>query len=119
MTEFPRFFSQKEMACRCCGTYNREVIGTAHELQIVRIKLGQKMPINSAYRCPAHNKKVGGKPNSFHLRGLAVDIDTRHLSGYAVYKMQKELEKVGFRGFILYDGFLHADRRTKGLLKRG
>ena len=31
--------------------------------------------INSAYRSPEQNARVGGKPNSSHLRGLAVDIE--------------------------------------------
>jgi zinc D-Ala-D-Ala carboxypeptidase len=31
--------------------------------------------VSSCYRCPRLNKAVGGKPNSQHLRGEAVDID--------------------------------------------
>ena len=33
--------------------------------------------INSAYRSPEHNARIGGKPNSSHLRGLAVDIKAK------------------------------------------
>lgn len=29
--------------------------------------------VTSTLRSPAHNKRVGGVPNSFHLRGLARD----------------------------------------------
>ena len=29
--------------------------------------------ITSTYRSPAHNKRVGGVPNSYHLKGLARD----------------------------------------------
>ena len=32
--------------------------------------------INSAWRSIEDNKRVGGKPNSSHLKGLAVDINT-------------------------------------------
>ena len=33
--------------------------------------------INSAYRSPEHNAKVGGKPGSSHIKGLAVDISAK------------------------------------------
>lgn len=33
--------------------------------------------VTSTYRSPAHNKAVGGVPNSYHLRGRAIDIARR------------------------------------------
>jgi hypothetical protein len=33
--------------------------------------------VTSTYRSPAHNRAVGGVPNSYHLRGRAVDIARR------------------------------------------
>jgi len=43
-------------------------------LEIMRISLGGPMVITSGYRCQKHNAKIGGAPNSAHLRGLAADI---------------------------------------------
>ena len=43
-------------------------------LEMIRISLGEPMVISSGYRCEKRNAKVGGAPNSAHLRGLAVDI---------------------------------------------
>ena len=43
-------------------------------LESVRNELGKPVVITSGYRTEAHNEKVGGKPNSSHLKGLAVDI---------------------------------------------
>jgi hypothetical protein len=43
-------------------------------LALVRAKCGFPFIINSGYRTPSHNAKVGGKQNSAHLRGLAADI---------------------------------------------
>ena len=43
-------------------------------LDIVRKKYGKSITINSGYRTPEQMKKVGGKPGSSHLKGLAVDI---------------------------------------------
>jgi uncharacterized protein YcbK (DUF882 family) len=46
----------------------------SNNLQKLRNHLGQRITINSGYRSPAHNKNVGGAPNSTHMRGLAADI---------------------------------------------
>ena len=102
------------MACPCCGTYNRNTVSLAELLQMARIRLGVKLPVNSAYRCPFHNKKVGGVPRSYHLRGLAVDISTIHLDSFEIEALIQILRDLGFRGFIVYPNFLHADLRKYG-----
>jgi zinc D-Ala-D-Ala carboxypeptidase len=40
-----------------------------------RTHFGVPLFISSCYRSPEVNKAVGGKPNSQHLRGEAIDID--------------------------------------------
>ena len=37
---------------------------------------GKPVPVNSGYRCKALNEAVGGVANSYHLKGMAADIDT-------------------------------------------
>jgi len=44
------------------------------KLDMIREEYGKPIYINSGYRTEAHNEKVGGKPASSHLKGLAVDI---------------------------------------------
>ena len=44
------------------------------KLDMIREEFGKPIYINSGYRTEAHNEKVGGKPASSHLKGLAVDI---------------------------------------------
>ena len=44
------------------------------KLDMIREEFGKPIHINSGYRTEAHNEKVGGKPASSHLKGLAVDI---------------------------------------------
>ena len=48
-------------------------------LEFLREKSSQPIIINSGYRSPQLNRKVGGTANSNHLTGCAVDIRT---SGY-------------------------------------
>lgn len=47
---------------------------TAIKLELVRIALGKPIVINSGYRCPALNARVGGVSTSAHTKGLAVDF---------------------------------------------
>ena len=46
----------------------------ARVLQPLRDAIGQPVYINSGYRSKKLNARVGGVPNSYHLRGLAADI---------------------------------------------
>ena len=48
-------------------------------LEVLRERVGQPIVINSGYRSPQLNRKVGGAANSNHLTGCAADIRT---SGY-------------------------------------
>lgn len=63
----------------------------ANELEDVRKLLGDRpMTITSGYRSPAHNRKVGGAPQSFHLRGLAADFVVQGLTPQKVQEILKE-----------------------------
>ena len=46
-------------------------------LQPIRDKWGSTLYVNSGYRSPILNRKVGGAPTSYHCSGNAVDITTR------------------------------------------
>ena len=52
-----------------------ELVGV---LQDVRDHFKVPVAINSAYRTPAYNRKVGGAPASQHIRGTAADISDVH-----------------------------------------
>ena len=78
-----------------------------NKLEEAREIAGVPFIVNSGYRSIAHNKKVGGKPNSSHLKGLACDIaasdsKTRH-------KILKACIEVGFRRIGIAKGFIHVD----------
>ena len=63
--------------------------------------------INSAYRTPEHNRKVGGTPDSAHTRGHAVDIQAR--TGMAKFKILQAVIKAGFNRIGIYRTFVHVD----------
>lgn len=68
-----RFFKEHEFECKCCleNQMKREFM---IRLDIVRDIAGIPFVITSGYRCPKHNSKTGGKPDSAHVAGWAVDI---------------------------------------------
>ena len=59
-----------------------------HMLDAARKEYGKPIIINSGYRTEAHNEKVGGKPNSSHLKGLAVDIACKNSLDRAIMEAQ-------------------------------
>ena len=63
--------------------------------------------INSAYRNADQNARVGGKPNSSHLRGLAVDIRANDSS--TRYIVLNALISVGFNRIGIASSFIHVD----------
>ena len=63
--------------------------------------------INSGYRTPEHNKKVGGVKTSSHLKGLAVDIKTVNI--IERYKIVNALLMVGFTRIGIAANFIHVD----------
>lgn len=69
-------FSAAEMRCRCGGSHDTKVDTVLIEkLEKLRERLGcSKIIINSGYRCPAHDKNVGGSGSGQHTMGTAADI---------------------------------------------
>jgi zinc D-Ala-D-Ala carboxypeptidase len=67
--------------------------------------------ISSGYRTKEHNKKVGGVPNSAHLKGLAADIVCNNSSDR--YIILSALLHVGFHRIGVGDSFIHCDTSTE------
>lgn len=61
---------------RCKDGSDKILIDTdlVNLLQQIRDAFGRAVTINSAYRTPTHNKRVGGASNSQHVKGTAADI---------------------------------------------
>lgn len=80
------------------------------KLQALRTRINKPIYINSAYRTPDYNKKVGGSPTSQHLLGKACDIK---VYGMNEEELLKHAKAVGFTGLGLYNKFIHVDVREK------
>ena len=50
------------------------IVSLCGVLQKIRDKYGKPIHINSGYRCPKLNSKVGGSKTSQHMNGSAADI---------------------------------------------
>ena len=66
-------FTLGEFACPCCGAVRCSWVLVLW-LELLRRGWGGAVRVNSAFRCPASNARVGGAPHSRHLEGCAADI---------------------------------------------
>lgn len=99
-------FSKDEFKCPCCGRSEMD-LGVIAVLQRARTEAGIPFYINSGFRCVKHNKAVGGKSNSAHLLGRAVDIQaTNSLKRYLIVLA---LLEAGFERIGVSKTFVHVD----------
>jgi len=61
------------------------IIASAKAMQAVRDRLGRPISINSWYRDPATNRRIGGATQSRHMAGDGVDFRVQGLSPALVY----------------------------------
>lgn len=103
-------FDSKDGACMPNDVL-QNIANLAKEIQVIRDHAGA-IQINSGYRSPAHNKKVGGVSNSQHVQGKAADLKPLKVSVKALYdliiKLIKE-KKIKDGGVGIYDTFVHYD----------
>lgn len=79
-------------------------------LETIRTACGNKpVYINSGYRTPAWNKKVGGAPLSQHLLATAADIRVSGMTAQQVYDIANKVNPNG--GVGKYTGHVHVDVR--------
>jgi len=86
-------------------------------LDSAREVAGTPFRINSGFRTPKHNEKVGGSENSSHLRGFAADIHVT--SNSTRYVILEALFNVGFNRIGVADTFIHVDAdpiKTKNII---
>lgn len=101
-----KWFTPRELASKGNGSLlvNMDALS---RLDAMRELIGRPMIINSAYRDPLYNARVGGAPMSMHKFGRAFDVSLR---GHYKADLIRAAKQVGFTGFgVNYHTFLHID----------
>lgn len=114
-------FKEEEFICKCgkCkevpAGLKENLILLCQQLEKIRFFTGAII-INSGVRCVSHNKKVGGVPNSQHLKGKAADIRVKSMYAEDLYEKilelkRQEIIKIGYIQLYKTKKFVHIDVR--------
>lgn len=120
MKQLTKNFSLEEFKCKDGTPVPPELMQNvqllAINLQALRDYLGAPIHVNSGYRTPAYNAKVGGKKASQHMLAKAADITTKNKTPRQLAAIIEKLISQGKMkqgGLGIYPGFVHYDVRGK------
>ncbi len=108
-----RDFSSTDFDCRCSRP---DCTVTLIDLELVAglddlADIFAKVRVNSGYRCPAHNKEVGGVPDSQHPLGKAADVSSLFATPQDIANAAERIKCFRDGGVGLYSKFVHLDNR--------
>ena len=103
-------FTDKEMDCSC-GCEKTVAPELLVRLEALRALIDKPLSVTSGARCETHNREVGGKPHSWHLKGLAADIACAE-SNLRI-DIVRNAGKLGFNGIGIAKNFIHLDLRPE------
>lgn len=117
-----KYFKTDELVCKCCGQLpdggiNKVLLDKLDEL---REACGEPLSLSCCYRCPSHNREVGGVSNSQHTiygdRQWGNAADVLCPDDMSVDELADRAVGVGFDGIGRYynSGFVHVDVRDNG-----
>lgn len=118
MAKLTENFSLEEFKCKDGSDIPNDllpnVIELAKNLQVLRDYLDKPIHVNSGYRSPKYNAKVGGAKNSQHLKAKASDIVIKGMKPKEVAEAIEKLiadGKMKQGGIGIYRTFTHYDIR--------
>ena len=105
-------FIIKEFACRDGSDKILIDLDLVEKLQQLRDYLGKPIIITSGYRTSPYNKACGGASNSYHLKGMAVDIYCKDVDA-RIIALWAEFNGLGGVGLYVDRDieFVHMDTR--------
>ena len=106
-----RYFQRTEFRCPCgkCGGFpvepDENLVRLADQ---VREHFGAPATVSSGVRCQTHNDELPGSvPNSYHVRGKAMDFCVRGVTGAKLLAYVKQLPV--HYAYQIDDSFVHMD----------
>lgn len=116
LNQFPHF-SFDELKCKCCNSLlitdqSLEFFNLLEEFRnYVKAKTGTELSISvtNSYRCPHHNKEIGGAKKSAHTKAIAGDIYIKGLNILKVFLLAESFKKFKRIGYYPFKGFIHVD----------
>ena len=118
-----KYFKMKEFECHDGCEMPAEARANIEALVEVvldpaRERLGKAIRVNSGYRCPKHNLKVGGAVGSQHMKGEAADVvpdESGQVTGDSLERLAEILEQNGkYDQMIVYPSFVHVSYKRIG-----
>jgi uncharacterized protein YcbK (DUF882 family) len=103
------------------GEVLKNLTELAKNLEVLRKHIGQPIRVTSGFRSREHNKKIGGATNSFHVLGMAADIQVSKMTPEQVAKAIELLIKEGKMkqgGLGIYRTWIHYDLYFDGKTPR-
>ena len=110
-------FSADEMKCQCGCDANECEPGLYAALETLRaavsaaLKKDTAVHVTCGYRCPAHNKAVGGAYTSQHVLGRAADVYVSGQTPGWLEKIARSVPEIKGIGRNDHKLFLHVDVR--------
>ena len=111
MGDLSEHFSRSEFACKCGCEFDTVDAELIKVLEKIRAYFQKPVTINSACRCINHNRNIGSKDTSQHVKGKAADIVVKGINSKNVHEFLIGKFKVRY-GIGKYDTFTHIDVRS-------
>lgn len=101
-----KYFKDSDFNCPCCNK-NEMDKAFLNRFDSARELAGVPFYVTSGYRCPSHNKTVGGNHKSSHMEGIAADLFIKDSSNR--FRIIKGLLDAGFTRLGLQGSLIHVD----------
>lgn len=123
-TQLSAHFNVQEFRCKCGGAHDIQLeTALVSKLEELFKALNcSKIIVNSGYRCPNHDRNVGGNGSGQHTKGTAADIICYNSSGNKISSkiVTCAAQDVGFGGISNIDSTYtatHVDVRSSNFWK--